>query len=64
MSTQYLMPMARNTVTHQVVKRLDLGSRIGLQQRSQAELLATKLALDMTNRTGQQWVSLVKPYTV
>lgn len=64
MSAQYIMPMARNTVTNTVVKRLDLGSRITPQQHNQAVWLADQLAQDMTARTGQQWVSFVRPYTV
>jgi hypothetical protein len=65
MKTQYLMPMARNTVTKQVVKSQDLtGARLSMQQHDQAQYKADKLAIAMTEQTNQHWVGFVRAYTV
>jgi hypothetical protein len=59
------MPMARNTVTKQVVKSQDLsGARLNMRQHDQAQLKAERLAVDMTERTHQLWVGFVRAYTV
>jgi hypothetical protein len=64
MSEQYLLPMARNTVTGQTVKTQDLtGNRFALTQRTLAEDMAQQLADKMTARTGDQWQGFVKAYT-
>jgi hypothetical protein len=64
MSEQYLLPMARNTVTGQTVKNQDLtGSRFTQRQRVLAEDMAQQLAQRMTARTGDTWQGFVKLYT-
>lgn len=63
MTTQYLLPKARNVVTGQTVKTQDLtGSRFTLQQRALAEEMADQLARKMSDRTGESWVGIVEPY--
>ena len=64
MSEQYLLPMARDTVTGQTVKTQDLtGSRFTQAQRFLAEDMAQQLAHKMTARTGVQWQGFVQTYT-
>ena len=64
MSEQYLLPMARNTVTGQTVKNQDLnGTRFTQKQRVLAEEIAGQLALRMTARTGDTWQGFVRLYT-
>ena len=64
MSDQYLLPMARNTVTGQTVKMQDLtGNRFTNRQRFMAEDMANQLAAKMTARTGDQWQGFVTEYT-
>ena len=64
MSEQYLLPMARNTITGQTVKTQDLsGSRYTQQQRVLAEAAADECAAKMTARTGDAWQGFVKLYT-
>jgi hypothetical protein len=64
MSEQYLLPMARNTLTGQTVKTQDLtGARFSKAQRFLAEDMAQQLADRMTARTGEPWQALVTPYT-
>ena len=64
MSEQYLLPMARNTVTGQTVKTQDLnGLRYTLQQRVLAESAADQCAAKMTARTGDTWQGFVREYT-
>ena len=64
MSLQYLLPMARNTVTGQTVKTQDLtGARFTQKQRVLAEQVADQLAVRMTARTGESWSGFVKLYT-
>ena len=64
MSEQYLLPMARNTVTGQTVKNQDLtGTRYTQSQRVLAEDIAGQLALRMTARTGDTWLGFVRLYT-
>ncbi len=61
---QYLLPMARNTVTHEVVKEQDLsGGRFSMAQRSLAEEQAMLLAAKMTRRTQDTWQGFVQSYT-
>jgi hypothetical protein len=60
----YLLPMARNTVTGQTVKTQDLtGARFELSQRALAEDMARQLAEKMTNRTRESWQGFVQTYT-
>jgi hypothetical protein len=62
--TQYLLPMARNTVTGQTVKTQDLtGARFELSQRALAEDMARQLAEKMTSRTTERWQGFVQTYT-
>jgi hypothetical protein len=64
MSEQYLLPMARNTVTGQTVKTQDLdGLRYSLSQRALAESAADRCAAKMTARTGDAWQGFVQIYT-
>ena len=64
MSEQYLLPMARNTVTGQTVKNQDLTGTVFTQrQRMLAEDIAGQLAQRMTARTGDKWQGFVKLYT-
>ena len=64
MSEQYLLPMARNTVTGQTVKNQDLnGTTFTQRQRVLAEEIAGQLADRMTARTGDTWQGFVKLYT-
>jgi hypothetical protein len=64
MSEQYLLPMARNTVTGQTVKTQDLtGSRFTQAQRFLAEDMAQQLADRMSARTGDTWQGFVQLYT-
>ena len=61
---QYLLPMARSTVTGQTVKSQDLtGARFTQQQRVLAEEVADQLAVRMTARTGESWLGFVQLYT-
>jgi hypothetical protein len=61
---KYLLPMARNTVTHETVKEQDLsGGRFTMAQRSLAENQATLLANKMTARTRETWQGFVTEYT-
>ena len=60
----YLLPMARNTVTGQTVKTQDLtGARFELSQRALAEDMARQLAEKMTARTSERWQGFVQTYT-
>lgn len=64
MSEQYLLPMARNTVTGQTVKTQDLtGARFTPLQRPLAEDTARQLAQRLSARTGEDWQGFVKLYT-
>jgi len=64
MSEQYLLPMARNTLTGQTVKTQDLtGSRFTQSQRALAEDMARQLGDRMTARTGEQWQGFLQLYT-
>jgi hypothetical protein len=64
MSEQYLLPMARNTLTGQTVKTQDLtGSRFTPSQRALAEDMAQQLGDRMTARTGEPWQGFLQLYT-
>ena len=61
---QYIMPMARNTRTGQTVKSQDLsGARYIPSQRRECQLLADRLADQMTQRGQDTWSAVVRPYT-
>lgn len=62
--TQYLLPKARNTKTGQTVKQQDLtGGRFTLRQRSLCQEQADKLANQLSNKTGDNWIGFVEEYT-
>ena len=64
MIQQYLLPMARNTVTGQTVKTQDLsGVKYTLNQRVLAEFAADQCAAKMLARTGDAWQGFVQVYT-
>jgi len=64
MSEQYLLPMARNSITGQTVKNQDLTGNVFTQkQRVLAEQVADQLAHRMTARTGDAWLGFVRLYT-
>ena len=63
MNEQYLLPMARNTLTGQTVKTQDLtGTRFALNQRRLAQDMADQTAAKMSARTGQLWQGFVEEY--
>jgi hypothetical protein len=56
--------MARNRRTGETVKAQDLtGSRYQLHQRHDCLLEAERLAKQLTDRTGDVWVAVIRPYT-
>ena len=64
MNKQYLLPMARNTVTGQTIKTQDLtGTRFALNQRRLAQDMADQTAAKMSARTGESWLGFVQLYT-
>lgn len=61
---QYIMPMARNIRTGETVKSQDLsGRRYIPSQRKECQLLAERLADQMTQRGQDTWAAVVQPYT-
>jgi len=61
---QYILPMARNLRTGQTVKSQDLsGRRLRADQRQECQLMANRLAEQMTDRGSDQWEPVVKTYT-
>ena len=64
MEQQFLLSMARNTVTGQTQKQQDLtGARFTLGQRAMCQEVADRFAQTLTARTGQQWQGFCQPYT-
>ena len=64
MEQQFLLSMARNTVTGQTQKQQDLtGARFTLAQRAMCQEVADRLAQDLTARTGDVWQGFCQPYT-
>lgn len=64
MSEQYLLPMARNSITGQTVKNQDLNGTVFTQSQSVlAEQVADQLAHRMTARTGVTWLGFTRLYT-
>lgn len=64
MIVEYLLPMARNTVTGETVKTQDLsGTRFTQSQKALALTYAKQLAEDLSGRTGQEWIGFVKIYS-
>lgn len=63
MNEQYLLPMARNTLTGQTVKTQDLtGTRFALNQRRLAQDMADQTAAKMSARTGESWQGFLVEY--
>ena len=63
MNEQYLLPMARNTLTGQTVKTQDLtGTRFALNQRRLAQDMADQTAAKMSARTGVAWQGFLVEY--
>jgi hypothetical protein len=61
---QYIMPMARNLRTGATVKSQDLsGIRYIPSQRRECQLLADRLASQMTQRGQDTWCAVIQPYT-
>ena len=61
---QYIMPMARNLRTRETVKSQDLsGARYIPSQRKECQLLAERLANQMTQRGPDTWAAVIQPYT-
>ena len=61
---QYIMPMARNLRTRETVKSQDLtGARYIPSQRRECQLLAERLANQMTQRGPDTWAAVVRPYS-
>jgi|LakMenEpi03Aug12_release.lakeMendotaPanAssembly.Ray.scaffolds.fasta_scaffold3174471_1 hypothetical protein len=64
MMMHYILPMARNLRTGQTVKQQDLkGVRYGQHQRQQCQMMADRVAEQMTERTGDSWQGYCQPYT-
>jgi hypothetical protein len=58
------MPMARNRRTGETVKSQDLtSSRYQLHQKAACQLEAQRLATQLTERTGDIWQPIIRPYT-
>jgi len=56
--------MARNLRTGETVKSQDLtGARYIPSQRSMCQILAERLADQMTQRGPDTWAAVIKPYT-
>jgi len=61
---QYIIPMARNLRTGETVKSQDLaGTRYIPSQRRECQLLADRLAEQMTQRGSDTWAAVIRPYT-
>lgn len=61
---QYILPMARNLRTKQTVKQQDLkGVRYGSHQHTECQLMADRLAENMTAKTGDSWQGYCQTYT-
>jgi len=61
---QFLLPMARNTVTGETVKQQDLtGTRFTLRQRPMCQEQADRLARKQSELTNQPWTGFVLQYT-
>ncbi len=61
---EYLIPKARNVKTGQVLMSKDLsGNRLAPNKQAEAELLAQRLAEDLTARTRETWQPFVDTYS-
>jgi hypothetical protein len=62
--TQYLLAKARCSTTAQTVKSQDLsGRRLQLHERRECQLIADRLAEQLTTRSGVQWVGYCEIFT-
>lgn len=62
--SNYLLPKARNMVTGQSVAQQDLtGYRFQPHQRDVCQMMANRLAEQMTERTGVLWKGYCEAYT-
>lgn len=60
---QYILPMARNMRTGQTVKTQDLaGRRFRADQTRECQLMANRLAEQMTTRGPDQWEPVIRSY--
>lgn len=60
---QYILPMARNLRTGETVKTQDLaGRRYRADQRRECQMMADRLAAQMTNRSSDQWEPVIRSY--
>lgn len=60
---QYIIPAARNTETGQVLQSQDLsGVRFQPHQRKECQLLAERLAQQLTQRSGVTWRAFCQSY--
>lgn len=60
----YLIPKASCKETNQTVKSNDLGKKFSITQRTDAEREATRLAEQMSAKTGRKWTGYVESYSV
>jgi hypothetical protein len=64
MPQNFVLPMARNTVTGETVKTQDLnGVHFTGSQKQIAQGIADRLAAELTARTGVEWKGFLKSYT-
>ena len=62
--TTYIMPMARNLRTGETVKAQDLtNKRYQPHQRVECQLIAERLALQMTERSQDPWSAKIVEYS-
>lgn len=61
---KYFIPTAHCRETGQTVKSNDLGKRFDLNKQADARREATRLAEQMTAKTGRTWTAGVDSYTV
>jgi hypothetical protein len=60
---QYILPIARNSRTGETVKNQDLsGRRFRADQRRECQLMADRLAQQMTERSGDTWTAGIQTY--
>lgn len=61
---QFLLPMARNTVSGETVKQQDLtGTRFTLRQRAMCQEQADRIARKQSELTNEPWQGFVVQYT-
>ena len=61
---QYILPMARNLRTGETVKTQDLaGRRYRQDQRRECQMMADRLAQQMSDRSSDRWEPIVREYS-